>query len=174
VWAEHQAVVVGAPLKIGDRLGGANAGVARVSRKKFPPREQVFIRRWAVSSHHCWVLPLRLAAEFDRELFGWHRQLGRLPLAERIVGLLAVRWEGLGWWGLRRRPARGFRFPVEIISHCVWLCHRFPPSFREVEEMMLERGIGLWSATRPSGNGVPSSARPTPTPCAGANALRRR
>ena len=36
---------------------------------------------------------------------------------------------------------RGFRFPTEIISHCVWLYHRFPLSFREVEEMMLERGI---------------------------------
>jgi hypothetical protein len=31
--------------------------------------------------------------------------------------------------------------PAEIISHCVWLYHRFPLSFREVEEMMLERGI---------------------------------
>jgi putative transposase len=30
---------------------------------------------------------------------------------------------------------------VEIISHCVWLYYRFPLSFREVEEMMLERGI---------------------------------
>jgi putative transposase len=35
----------------------------------------------------------------------------------------------------------GFRFPAEIISHCVWLYHRFPLSFREVEEMMLERGV---------------------------------
>jgi putative transposase len=35
----------------------------------------------------------------------------------------------------------GFRFPVEIISHCVWLYHRFPLSFREVEEMMMERGV---------------------------------
>jgi putative transposase len=35
----------------------------------------------------------------------------------------------------------GFRFPAEIISHGVWLYHRFPLSFREVEEMMLERGI---------------------------------
>jgi putative transposase len=32
---------------------------------------------------------------------------------------------------------KGRRFPVEIISHCVWLYHRFPLSFREVEEMML-------------------------------------
>ena len=36
---------------------------------------------------------------------------------------------------------KGFRFPVEVISHCVWLYHRFPLSFREVEEMMLERGV---------------------------------
>ena len=35
----------------------------------------------------------------------------------------------------------GFRFPAEIISHCVWLYYRFPLSFREVEEMMLQRGI---------------------------------
>jgi len=36
---------------------------------------------------------------------------------------------------------RGFRYPVEIISHGVWLYHRFPLSFREVQEMMLQRGI---------------------------------
>ena len=35
----------------------------------------------------------------------------------------------------------GFRFPAEIISHCVWLYYRFPLSCREVEDMMLERGI---------------------------------
>jgi putative transposase len=29
---------------------------------------------------------------------------------------------------------KGYRFPVEIISHCVWLYHRFPLSLREVEE----------------------------------------
>ena len=36
---------------------------------------------------------------------------------------------------------KGHRFPVEIISHCVWLYHRFPLSLREVEEMMLARGV---------------------------------
>jgi putative transposase len=36
---------------------------------------------------------------------------------------------------------RGFRYPAEIVSHCVWLYHRFPLSFREVEELMLARGI---------------------------------
>jgi putative transposase len=38
---------------------------------------------------------------------------------------------------------KGFRFPAEIISHCVWLCYRFPLSLREVQEMMLARGIIL-------------------------------
>jgi len=36
---------------------------------------------------------------------------------------------------------KGFRFPREIISHCVWLYHRFPLSFREIELLMLARGI---------------------------------
>jgi putative transposase len=36
---------------------------------------------------------------------------------------------------------RGFRFPSEIISHTVWLYHRFGLSFREVEELLAERGI---------------------------------
>ncbi len=33
------------------------------------------------------------------------------------------------------------RFPSQIISHCVWLYFRFTLSFRDVEEMMNERGV---------------------------------
>ena len=36
----------------------------------------------------------------------------------------------------------GHRFPAAIISHCVWLYYRFTLSYRDVEEMMLQRGIG--------------------------------
>ena len=36
---------------------------------------------------------------------------------------------------------QGCRFPVEIIAHCVWLYFRFCLSFRDVQEMMLERGV---------------------------------
>jgi putative transposase len=36
---------------------------------------------------------------------------------------------------------KGHRYPAEIIAHCVWLHHRFPLSFREVEELMLVRGV---------------------------------
>ncbi len=35
------------------------------------------------------------------------------------------------------------RFPPEIISHCVWLYYRFALSFRDVEEIMAERGVTL-------------------------------
>lgn len=35
------------------------------------------------------------------------------------------------------------RFPGEIISHCVWLYNSFSLSFRDIEKMMLYRGIEL-------------------------------
>ena len=35
----------------------------------------------------------------------------------------------------------GYRFPVEIISHGVWLYHRFCLSLRDVEELLVTRGI---------------------------------
>ncbi len=36
---------------------------------------------------------------------------------------------------------RGYRFPPEIISHAVWLYHRFCLSFRDVEDLLAERGV---------------------------------
>ena len=36
---------------------------------------------------------------------------------------------------------KGFRFPPEIISHAVWLYFRFSLSFRDVEELLVQRGI---------------------------------
>ncbi len=36
---------------------------------------------------------------------------------------------------------RRHRFPAEIISHCVWLYFRFALSFRDIEEIMCERGL---------------------------------
>ena len=38
-------------------------------------------------------------------------------------------------------PHHRHRFPAEIISHAVWLCHTFCLSFRDVELMLAERGI---------------------------------
>ncbi|MGD1849049.1 MAG: IS6 family transposase [Cyanophyceae cyanobacterium] len=33
------------------------------------------------------------------------------------------------------------RFPIDIIRHCVWLYYSFPLSYRDIEKMMLYRGI---------------------------------
>ena len=38
---------------------------------------------------------------------------------------------------------KGHRYPVEIINRCVWLYFRFALSFREVEELMLARGVAV-------------------------------
>ena len=38
---------------------------------------------------------------------------------------------------------KGFRFPPEIIAHTVWLYFRFALSYRDVEELLAERGVVL-------------------------------
>ena len=35
----------------------------------------------------------------------------------------------------------GYRFPPDIISHAVWLYHRFCLSFRDVEDLLAQRGV---------------------------------
>ena len=37
----------------------------------------------------------------------------------------------------------GHRFPPEIISYAVWVYHRFCLSFRDVEDLLAERGIAV-------------------------------
>lgn len=41
----------------------------------------------------------------------------------------------------RSERYKNHRFPPEIISHAVWLYFRFTLSYRDVEEMMVARGI---------------------------------
>lgn len=36
---------------------------------------------------------------------------------------------------------KNHRFPPQVIAHAVWLYFGFPLSLRQVEEMLLERGI---------------------------------
>ncbi len=69
-----------------------------------------------------------------------HRQLGRRPGDWDDRRIVCVEGRG-GLVGTGTPSYKGFRFPVEIISHCVWLYYRFPLSLREVEEMMLARGV---------------------------------
>ena len=36
---------------------------------------------------------------------------------------------------------QGYRYPIEVIGHAVWLYHRFALSLRDVEELMVARGV---------------------------------
>jgi putative transposase len=48
------------------------------------------------------------------------------------------------------RLYRGQRFPAEVIAHAVWLYFRFQLSFRDVQDLLAERGIIVsHGATRP-------------------------
>ena len=40
-----------------------------------------------------------------------------------------------------KNPYIRHRFPPEVISHAVWLYHRFTLSFRDIEELLAIRGI---------------------------------
>ena len=42
---------------------------------------------------------------------------------------------------IRRSRYLRHRVPPEIISHAVWLYHRYCLSFRDVEDLLAERGI---------------------------------
>jgi transposase-like protein len=61
----------------------------------------------------------------------------------------------------------GYRFPPEVISHAVWLYHRFSLSFRDAEDLLAQRDItvtyenhsAMVSAVRP-GVGATSAAPP--------------
>ncbi len=73
---------------------------------------------------------------------------------------------------------KGHRYPVGIIAHCVWLYFRFPLSFREVEELMRERGVLVSHETvrrwcTKFGQAYANGLRQRPTPTACANGLRR-
>jgi transposase-like protein len=48
-----------------------------------------------------------------------------------------------------RSPYRGGRFPSEIIAHAVWLYFRFDLSFRDVQDLLAERGIIVSHETHP-------------------------
>ena len=42
-----------------------------------------------------------------------------------------------------REPPKGYRFPKTIISYAVYLYHRFLLSYRDVQELLFERGIDV-------------------------------
>ncbi len=66
---------------------------------------------------------------------------GTVTLADRWDDLLIDQPGKGSSAGSASLSHKGHRYPAEVISHRVWLYHRFPLSFRQVEELMLERGV---------------------------------
>src|SRR5262249_28137671 len=78
----------------------------------------------------------------------------------QVVEDIASHDASTGWWASSRKPnqeQRGFgsnlgmaqlsycrhRFPPEIIQHAIWLYLRFTLSYRDVEELLAERGLDI-------------------------------
>jgi putative transposase len=85
---------------------------------------------------------------------------------EGIVNLLT--WCGAARIGRWRFAAtyKGYRYPIEVTGHAVWLYHRFALSLRDVEELLLARGVVVTCETIRS--------RCAKFGCGYANQLRRR
>ncbi len=61
---------------------------------------------------------------------------------------------------MRQLSFKRHRFPPEIIRHSIWLYARFTLSFRDVEEMLAERGLDISYET---GMAVEWRLLPTPS-----------
>src|SRR5262245_41838067 len=71
---------------------------------------------------------------------------------------------------------KNHRFPGEIISHGVWLYYRFPLSYRDVQELLCERGhCQLNGSTYHTGlsSGMPSAFRSDLTTRSGMSVLQK-
>src|ERR1700736_6125172 len=77
---------------------------------------------------------------------------------------------------------KGYRFPAEIISRCVWLYYRFGVSLRDVSELMLARDrpfpgeppiplLSAWPVLRPSS--VQKCTGPTVRPAVPSSSTRK-
>jgi hypothetical protein len=110
----------------------------RVLRWPYPNRQSLDSLPVAVS------LPGRLATKMADNLADVHPQLFFSPADERQIGIVKL----LSWSFAARIDRRGdsgdvqgYRYPIEVIGHAVWLYHRFALSLRDVEELMLARGV---------------------------------
>jgi DDE domain len=76
---------------------------------------------------------------------GASAQGGEIELKRIVAHYLPVGRDMLDECGLRRRKISyaGYRFPPEVIHQAIWLYLRFTLSFRDVEDLLAERGIAV-------------------------------
>ena len=70
------------------------------------------------------------------------------PMARQVTAVLSrERWRASVWrvrWRMTISFAR-HQFPPAIIRHAVWLYVRFTLSYRDVEDLLAERGLDVSS-----------------------------
>jgi hypothetical protein len=85
---------------------------------------------------HAWkpsaIFRYRAAHIYTVHAFGWHCH-GGSGLRSHPGGSVAK--------GMTKISYSGYRFPPEIIQQAIWLYVRFTLSFRDVEDLLAERGI---------------------------------
>ena len=101
----------------------------------------------------CLLLPTYLLNDFDKLCVTagaeaqQHRRAGSQDYGRsrrrdrQVVGLVVVP-PGLVVVAVAA-TYKGYRYPIEVIGHAVFLYHRFALSLRDVEELMLARGVML-------------------------------
>ena len=75
---------------------------------------------------------------------------------------------------MTRQAPNGYRFPPVIISHAVWLYHRFCLSFRDADDLLAQRSIRVTLIGRLAdalGPLAPQQARHTLSETRGASSL---
>ena len=78
------------------------------------------------------------SSQGKRKSTGLHVRLGGFVTLNHCRRTLAAVDEPM-----RPLSYAGYRFPPEIIQHAIWLYLRFTLSFRDVEELLAERGIDV-------------------------------
>jgi putative transposase len=70
---------------------------------------------------------------------------GRLPSDYTSLGTVKLVRDQANSTSVGSQPSQycGYRFPPETLSYAVWLYHRFCSSFRDVEELLAERGVDV-------------------------------
>ena len=91
---------------------------------------EIFLKDWGSGS------PIVFCHGWPLSPDDWDTQRHR-----QVVGLVVVR-PGLVVVAVAA-TYRDYRYPIEVIGHAVWLYHRFVLSLRDVEELMLARGVML-------------------------------
>jgi len=104
----------------------------------------------SLNSSECTVVRAKLAISIFAETcplsrFRWPRRKHR---PKRLVHPRAgidtltgeIRMNGL-WWPMKAISYARHRFPSDVIRHAVWLYLRFTLSYRDVEDLLAERGL---------------------------------